>query len=172
MTADDPLDGADVGETRTVRRSKTLHGINFEPCEFYGSDRQADIRITDLEVVEDEREGYADDVRITWEADLTKRLPRNWDRHTEPVTAGEKRQQRRKKWLGRIAQAAALAIPFGIASAIAAYTAQGLEGMTINGEPMTVPPFVELLPALLLVFGLAGLIMWTIRGGFQGRVRA
>lgn len=154
--AQDPLEGADVGETRTVRRSKTLYGMDMEPMEFFGGDRQQDVRIADVEVVEDERDGYCDDVRITWEADLTKTLPRNWDRCNEPRTADEERQERRWKWIGRGLKAAGILLPFAGAAWIATYlTNATLAGMTIDGEPVQ-PVGVE---AALPVMALAVLLV-------------
>lgn len=165
----DPLYGADVGETRTVTRSKTLHGINFEPREFYGTDRQADIRVADLEVVEDD-EGNEHNIRITWEADLTKNLPRRWDYCREPRTDEEQATARRKRWLGKVAKAGALMLPFGIATGLALWIMPAFEGVTINGEPMAAPSPVATTAVMLLVAGMAGLLFWAIREGPPSRV--
>jgi hypothetical protein len=51
---DDPLEGADIGETRTVKREQTLHGINYTPNEYFGGDRNSDVELTDVEIIEAE----------------------------------------------------------------------------------------------------------------------
>lgn len=133
---DDPLDGADVGETRTVRRSTTLHGIDMEPQEFWGSDRLADRRIADAEVVENS-EGDPIDVALTWEADLTKTLPPRWDYCRDPRTEEEEAAARRKKWLGRSKKAVGFAVVPLVAWLPAMwFTSQLTQNMTINGQPI------------------------------------
>lgn len=57
----DPLEGADVGETRTVRESIEFHTTEFAPGAFYGSDRFGDVGVADVEVREDE---YGDEVVV------------------------------------------------------------------------------------------------------------
>lgn len=171
MPDDDPLDGADVGETRTVRRELYLHGVDMEPVEFYGMDRSADIRIADLEVCENS-EGEPRDVRITWEADVTKHLPPRWDQATEPRTVEEMRVARRTRWLKTAARALAVLLPVGIALGVAYWMMQGLDGsVTINGEPLRPPPVLETLPVVLLVVVIVWLISWGVRGGFPGKVK-
>lgn len=165
----DPLEGADVGETRTVRRSKTLHGINMEPMEFFGTDRQADIRVADLELVEDD-EGDLHDVEITWEADLTKNLPRRWDRCTEPRTEGEEKQARRRKWLNRISRASAVILPLVVSYAIGIHVVEGaFENITINGEPMGPVTWMDMAPTLGLVAVLTLILYYGLRGGLPRR---
>lgn len=166
---DDPLDGADVGETRTVTRSKTLHGIDMEPREFWGSDRMADRRIADVEVVENS-EGEPIDVELTWEADLTKTLPPRWDYCREPRTEEEEANARRKKWLARVAQGIAIALPIGVASALMYGIAPAFENVTINGEAMAVNP-ASMVTTALLVVGFASVMMWAVRRGLPGKVR-
>lgn len=168
----DPLDGADVGETRTVTRSKTLHGVDFEPREFYGTDRQRDIRIDDISVVGDDQ-GEPRDVEITWEAELTKCLPPRWDHAREPRTEAEEKQARRRKWMRRGISAVAALLPLGLVTVVTFHLLNALSGdLLINGEPMGPVSFVDILPALILVFGIAALIIWGVRGGFPGRLTA
>lgn len=167
MSENDPLDGADVGETKTVERSKTLHSATYEPGVYYGSDRIGSAEIADVEIVEDE---YGEDaIRVTWEGDLTKALPPNWDHHREPVTERELRQERRKKWKGRAGRAAQILIPAAICVGIAAHVMNTISGeVTMNGEPVGTPGF----ESIAFVFGLVVIIMLgvqyaprTIRGG-------
>lgn len=165
MTDADPLEGADVGETRTVRETKTLHGINMEPDVYYGSDRFGETRIADVEVVRGD-DGEADDIRVTWEGDVTKALPRRWDYCREPRTAAEERAATRKKWLGRAAKAVGFLLPVGVATLVASHVMNGLSGdLTINGEPMVAPTAVELVPLVVMVMGLAAFFAWAVSGG-------
>lgn len=163
----DPLDGAAIGETRTVRESKTLHGINFEPLVYAGSDRQGMAEIVDVEIVKDDRDGYCDDIRVTWEGDITKTLPPRWDQCNEPRTEKEHKTAKRKKWIGRVITAVAAILPVAIAVAITIpVTERVFDGsLTINGEPMTMPSVWEILPMLGLILLLVGIIFWGVRGG-------
>lgn len=169
---DDPLDGASIGETTTVTETVDLYGINMAPDVFFGSDRFGDADIVDVEIVETGGEDY-NNLKVTWEGDMTKRLPRRWDYHREPVTETEKKAAARKKWLSRGIQAASLVIPLGLATAVATHMMGQLDGsMTINGEPLNAPTFAELAPAVLLVFLISAVIAWGMKGGFPGKVRA
>lgn len=161
MTDEDPLRHADVGETKTIRQQKTLHGINFEPDVFYGSDRFGDARIVDVEILEDDRDGYADDVRITWEGEITKRLPERWDYCRQPRTDAERSAARRKKWIRRITRAAPLM--FGVLLAVAIGTAVmgGLADVTVNGDPLVALSIYNFIGILAFVLGFAGFIAWA-----------
>jgi len=131
-TDSDPLEGAAIGEKRTVQRSKTLHGINFEPREFVGSDREADVEIADVEVIKG-GDGECDNVKVTWEAEMMKTLPRNWDTWEKPDT--------QNVWVSRLAKVAAIVLPLGLAIGVAHFLMQGLaRRLTINGEPFVYGP--------------------------------
>lgn len=167
----DPLKNADVGETVTLRKSKTLHTINYTPEEYFGSDRFAgNIEIVDIEIVEGD---YDDkDIRVTWESDVTKRLPRRWDYHAEPVTEEEHRQARRQKWMRRAGKAAAVFVPAGIATALSVeLTGRIAEQMTINGEPMAAPSPAATVGVVGVIMLLALVIHYGLSGGFPGTVR-
>lgn len=158
----DPLDGAAVGETRTVTRSKTVDTFDMEPREFWGSDRQRDVEIADVEIVTNERDGL-DDIRVTWEAEVTKRLPRRWDECDEPRTAAERRSERRSKWLGRVGQAVGFVFSIAFVSTVAAIiTRWTFDGSaTINGQPLTAPSVPTMAGMLILVICLAGVFIWA-----------
>ena len=169
-TDDDPLAGAAIGETRTIRRSKTLSGIDLEPREFWGSDRQRDVSIADVEIVSDEHDDDIDDIRVAWEGEVTKTLPPRWDQCNEPRTDDERRDERRTRWAKKIIAAALLLVPIGIASVATYYLMQGLSGsMTINGEPVTAPTPVELAASFALLMGITLVILWGIKGGLPRR---
>lgn len=166
QTSQDPLDGAAVCETRTVRESKTLHGIDMEPSVFFGSDRQVDHQIVDVEVIEDDRDGYCDDVKITWEGEVTKTLPRRWDESNEPRTAAEEKQAKRAKWRGRALRAAATLIPLGIGLGVTMHAMNAIAGsMTVNGETVTTPSMLEVAPVIALIAGFVLFLKWAASGG-------
>lgn len=167
----DPLDGADIGETATVSETVDLYGINMAPDVFFGSDRFGDADIVDVEIVETDGEDY-NNIKVTWEGEMTKQLPLRWDYHREPVTEEEKRVASRRKWLYRGGRAAAVLIPMGLATWLAAVMMRRVSGeMTINGEPVVAPTFAEMLPAMAAVLLLSALIMYGLKGGFPGMAR-
>jgi hypothetical protein len=164
------MDGLNVGETVNVRASKTLDEINYTPLVFWGSDRMGDYRVEDVKILEDDETGEQQ-IKITWEGDLTKRLGRKWDHHNEPVTESEKKQAKRKRWLGRIGQAAALVIPVVASMAIGIHVTQTLaEKMTVNGEPLPAPAVADIAPLVVIVALVAGIIHIGLKGGFPGMV--
>jgi len=152
----DPLDGADVGETKTVRDTVELHAIDFEPDVFWG-DRIGSSEIENVDVVEDE---YGDQkLVVTFEGELTKALPRRWDSYREPVTDAEEAAQRRRKWEKNAARAVAVVAPLGLALFITNHVMQQMTGITINGEPMQ-PPSPEM---FAVIIGLALFFMWALQ---------
>lgn len=166
----DPLDGADIGETVAVREPMTLHAINFShPDVFRGSDRYGYPDIADVELVEND-EGYHD-IRIIWEGEVTKQLPRRWDRRAEPVTEREKRQARRRTWAKRIGGALSFLLPWALVVGVAWHVMGAVSSnMTINGEPMAAPDPTSFAVTAGLVVVLAAIIHWGVNGGFPGTV--
>jgi hypothetical protein len=160
---EDPLEGADVGETRHVERSKHFHGINFEPRELHGSDRLGDATITNIEIVEGD-DGEADDFVVTWEGDMTKTLPRRWDSCREPRTPEEETQARRRKWLRRGIQTISVAVPMAIAVGVSHYLMRGLD-LTMNGVDVGAPTAGMALSIFLL-----GMLMFAIIRWLPGRM--
>lgn len=133
---DDPLDGADVGETRTVRESVDLYTVDFEPDVFYGSDRFSDTEIADVEVAENEHGDRK--LVVTFEGEVTKALPRRWDRAREPLTEREERTARRREWVMKALATGGLLAPAVVATVVATW-AMDAGDMTVNGEPMQAP---------------------------------
>lgn len=141
-----PLDGADIGETRTVRESVELYTIDFKPDVYFGSDRIGRATAAGVEVAEDE-DGY-ETVVVTFEGEITKALPRRWDWCREPRTATEKKAQRRKRWLGKAATAFGVLLPLGIATGFTYLLMGRMEGRTIETGPMQ-PPGLEFYAGLI-----------------------
>lgn len=165
----DPLDGAAIGETVTIRESVDLPVINFSPDVYFGSDRFGDCDVAGLELVED-ADGH-EAVRVVFEGEVTKQLPRRWDYHREPVTAEEKRAHWRKTWLKRAGQAAAFVLPFAFAGLIATRVMNGLAGVTLNGEPMAPASGTDIWLSVVPILVVAALIAYGLQGGFPGTVR-
>jgi len=168
MTSEDPLDGADIGETREVTVEQTHHGINFAPGEFVGRDREGHHDITRVEIIDPEFEGDYSDIRVVWKGELTKTLPPNWDHHTDPGTDTETRRSRRDKWATRVVKTVSTVVVFAVVGGIAtAVTNEMAQGMTVNGEQLPMVGFSEVLPVLFI-----GVIIWAIlwSGVLPGRV--
>ena len=153
---DDPLRNADVGETKTVRESVELHTINFSPNTFYKTDRIGACEAVDVEIAEDE--DGSETVVVTFEGEVTKILPRNWDKSREPRTATEEKQARRTAWKRKVGTAAMFLIPAGVATFIASRMMASLEGVHIAGEPVE-PLGVEFFITFAL---LVAFIAWSI----------
>jgi hypothetical protein len=169
--SDDDIRHWDVGEKRTVRESKTLHGINYAPEEYFGSDRHADdIRIADIEIVEPEREGDLQDLRITWESDVTKHLPERWDHNLQREVNESKFDGLAAKYGEKVITAVSLLLPMGIAYVVGTRMLNTMAGVTVNGEPLTPPTSGELLGTLFVILLLAVIIMYGLKGGFPGYV--
>lgn len=169
---DDPLEHADIGTTHTIRKSKTLHSINYTPDEFFGSDRFPDhIDIVDVELVETDDMSCGPDIKITWEGDVTKRLPRRWDYHAEPVTDAERKQARRVKWARRLITPAITLGTVVFAVFLATEVTRRAAGqMTINGEAVAAPSFASVVPSVVVLALLAWMIVYGLKGGFPRRM--
>lgn len=153
----DPLEGADIGETVHVEQEETFRAN--VPLELIGNDRLTDAEVVDIELTDDR------EVTITWEADLTKTLPRRWDECREPRTDAERKQARRRKWARKLAPVATNALVFAIASAVAYRVMRTVSGeITINDQPMTVGGPVEILGPMFLI----ALLVLVIGYGFRG----
>lgn len=170
----DPLRHAAIGTTVVHRESKTLHSINYTPSTYFGSDRiPGDIDIVDVELVETDDDSCGPDIRITWEGEITKKLPRNWDSHPEPVTETERRHARRQRWLGRIGRVAGVVLPMAVAGWVTLMVMDMLAGsMTINGEPVTAPAPGEFAAVFGTITVIGLLIMWGLRSGLPGMANA
>ena len=168
----DPLDGAAVGETKRVIETVDLYGINMAPDVFIGSDRFGDHDIANVEIIETDDEDY-NNIRVTWEGEITKQLPLRWDYHSEPVTESERRTAERRKWLARGLKAASILLPVALSTWVAMVVMSRAAGtMTINGQPMPAPTWGSFAPTVAIVLVVAALIYVGLQGGFPGRARA
>lgn len=169
--SEDPLEGADVGESKFVSETRTIHAIDLQPDAFRGSDRFGEVTVGDIEVVEDE---YGDDeIQITLEGEVTKQLPARWDYHREPVTEAEKIKAKRRTWSRRVGRAVATLVPIGIAT-VASWNVMGAlrSDMTINGEPVAaLEPQVFYLLFVFMVLAASAIYLWLpgIAGSSQRR---
>ena len=160
MSDADPLDGADVGETRRVTETVELHSATYAPETFYGPDRAGEYGV-DVTVSED---GYGDPVvEVTYTGEVTKQLPKRWDRG---VDSGAGESGGRTRWPTVLGALATVGAAIG-ASALATHTLAAAD-LTINGS--AVAP-LRVWPTAVTV-GLLALLAWTIlhgvRGGFPG----
>ena len=156
VAEDDPLRNADIGETKTVRESVELHTINFSPDTFYKSDRIGRCEAVDVQIAEDE--DGSETVVVTFEGELTKILPRNWDKSSEPRTAAEEKQSRRAVWKRRAATAAMFLVPVGIATYLTSTVMEQIAGQSIHTEPIQ-PPGIEVYFVMILMIAF---LAWSI----------
>jgi len=164
---DDPLEDAAVGETRTVTHEQVYHGVDHEPRAFRGTDRAGAASIRDVEIVE--RDDAADDLRVTWDGDVTKTLPRGWDDHTR-VPDDESRS---RQWLGTAARILfSVAVTGLVTIAVMNTVFQGLAGKTIEVESAMLPSTVELALVVVGILGIAMVFVWAASGGLPPRTGA
>jgi hypothetical protein len=161
---EDPLEHADVGETVTVTREKTLHSINFDPDVYYGGDRVGESDVVDARLVENEYGNH--DIVVTFEGDLTKTLPRRWDQCEEPRTEREEQREQKRQWRKKWSRRLSLAIGTVISIVVATFVTHRVMSR-VAGEP----PYEEITaPGLGEVAGMAGglllfalFTMWAIQ---------
>jgi hypothetical protein len=131
---DDPLEGADIGETVAVENQSELWlGELADHDQTAGSDRYATHELADAEIRTDE---YGDKhLVVTVESEVTKKLPRRWDDCREPRTDEEAQQARRRRWIGGILKHGSTVAIFGIAAAIATkVTNEAMSNLVIDGS--------------------------------------
>lgn len=150
MNDDDPLDGADIGETVTVRETSDFWVPALASDATDGSDRMADNEVVETKVVTNSRGGK--ELRVTVESDVTKRLPRRWDQSDTPRTDSERRQARRRRWASRLARLLPIPVTLGIGLAITDRIMSRLNGdVVIGGDPLTYTTY-DLVPVVAIVF--------------------
>lgn len=150
MTDDDPLDGADIGDTATVREESEIWVGDGLTNQFsVGTDRFADTEVVDMSVRIDEYgEQY---IKVTTESKVTKTLPRKWDQCKEPRTASERRQRRLATWGSRIAQLLPIPVTLGIGLAVTHRVMSRLDGeVMFGGDPLTYSA-IDLIPVVMIV---------------------
>jgi len=141
---DDPLEGAGVGDTETVEHTAELWLGNLADDSTRGGDRFAEHELAGAEVRTNE---YGDRVlHVTVQSDVTKRLPRHWDRerHDEPAARG---------WALRTAWFVA---GVAIATAVAHRLLDTLAGEAVTFDELA----LGLTPAAGLAAALA-VLLWT-----------
>jgi len=155
----EPLDGADVGDTATVTETQELWIGDLAHDDTRGSDRFADHRVTDTEVVTDE---YGEQVlRVTVASDMTKRVGRNWDR--EPWGGAESGSESRSTWVRRAINAGVTGLSLAIGLVVTNRVARRLNSeVTINGEPAAMPTGAELLGPVLVIVAVALVVLWAL----------
>lgn len=159
MTDDDPLAGADVGETVTISEETTHYHLT--PDELRGEDRFADVEI---EAVHYDPE--YDKTHIEWDVEVTKALPPRWDYCREPLTDAARRRERLSQRLHQIWQFSVLGGTGILVTFVAHAIMSQLAGeLVINGEPMAAPPDGAFVGVALLVVGLAALIHIVLGDG-------
>lgn len=166
----DPLDGAKIGETRTVAREDRRWVGFIVDEELYGDDRETSIDVTDIYL--DENDHGEREVVVEYDAELTQKLPAKWDVSDMPRTEREAKAERRNKWLRRCAKLAPLAVTgvvvFGVTSL--AFPAISRVSMEVS-ETTTAPSFMDVMPSVALVFIIAAVIVYGLSGGLPGAVR-
>lgn len=163
MVEDDPLRNANVGETFEVSEDVEFSVWGYRPDVAYsGRDRESDVAPVDAEVVGSEGN---EEIRVTFEGEVTKTLPARWDKCDEPRTRREKIQAKRRKWVGWSIQAISVTLPLMIAFFVFNQVQQAVSGVTIGGEPSDVPLIIEIFPVVVMVLLLAIVIYY---GVFKG----
>jgi len=160
MSEDDPMDGARVGETRTLTRTVDIYPVDYEPSEWFGRDRDRQaLRVGDTEVYTEE---YGDEqLRVTIEADVTKQLPATFD----SVETKPSQTETPSFWKHLAGEAVALAIGVGISLGTAWWVSNTvLQEVTVNGEPLV---GVSLIPVVILTL-FAVILVRGFAGGFPG----
>jgi hypothetical protein len=166
MSDDDPLDGAAVGETRTVRHTEEfpLWDAVWD-SEFLGDDRQVrDIEIADAAVVGPEGNEY---VVIEFEGEAMKTLPRGaFSVVEEPEPASQSGSSRWRRSLAWVTQAISILLPLTFAVLVAHLSMQALsQDVMINGQELTAPPLWQVLGFAWFALVIFILILWGVAGG-------
>ena len=153
----DPLDGLGIGESVTVQETSKIYLSDLETQHWFGSDRESESRLSDINLRENE---YGDKyLDVTVESEITRTWPRRWD---DLYEHGQRVRTRREGttlgWTGQ-------AISFGIVLAFAAFavwiatrTVQKLEGTTIEFTATVMPSFFD----MALVVAFIAFLVWSI----------
>lgn len=149
MSEEDPLDGADIGETVRIEETVELWAGAISADETRGSDRFANHEVADIEVVEDE---YGEKiVRLSVESDVTKRLPHCWSREPNPKPETEKNGGLSWRFIaGRLAPPV-VAIGIGVWVTQSMFRALAGESIEFAAEPPTLAVSVITIVALMVV---------------------
>lgn len=159
----DPLAGAAVGETRTFEHETALHMADVVPFAYTGRDRDYEVEITDIEVVEDDREGYLDDIHIEYEVEATKHLPPRWDDCDEPRTQAERRRSRWQSAGALAAPFAGGAVSLGVVTLVTHHVMTKIGGARLETDPMSAPTLAETGGMVVLIVAIGLFLMWALQ---------
>jgi FlaG/FlaF family flagellin (archaellin) len=161
--ADDLLDDADLGEKARIAHSERRH--RALPEGLAGDDRFVD----DLDVeatIDTVHDGWVE-LELHWQGEATKRLPRRWDYHAEPITDAETRRARRQRWGRVIGKVLAFAIPAVLSIGFATVVMQRVsQSLTVNGQSVTEPTLSSTFLTVGPILIIAAIIIWGLSGGF------
>jgi hypothetical protein len=171
----DPLEGADIGETRRVE-STGEHSLWSSTAvdPFVGFDRDAtNIEIESAEIVGEEGN---ERVEITYAADVTKTLRPHWrdglDKEPDKSVGGVKSERAsRVQRIGGLLLGAAVSIGVGVA--VMRHVTGSLAGKTVTFGPQ--PSLMDIAPAvgtigLLALFIMAAMPYLPSMAGRGGRI--
>ena len=157
MSDDDPLADADIGETATVEATTELWAGDLAADAVRGSDRFASHDIATVEVRTNERGSQVLDVTVR--SDVTKQLPRRWDR----APRGTPTASTPSRWrhVGGLLLGAAVAL--GVSVALTQRMLGALAGETVT-FPDAAPTLLDLAPAIgvivLLTVGIGTILSY------------
>ena len=169
MTDETPLRHADIGETETLETQTEVNLTFVEPDLWYYEDLLlGDQELTDVDVRENE---YGEKrVVLTWEREATKALGSEWDK--KPLPQSTKDPNHKTPIGGWKRALAEIGIPIGVTGIIAWFVLSRVNGamadMTVNGEPLGHVDPVGIFVSLFLIFAIAALIVWGLKGGLSG----
>lgn len=151
MSSDDPLADADIGESITVEATAEMWAGDLAADAVRGTDRFATHDIAGVEVRTNERGNQV--LEVTVRSDVTKQLPRRWDRAPRDTpTASEPSRWRQ---LGGLLLGAALAT--GVSVALTKRMLGALAGETVM-FPDTAPTLLDLAPGIGVILLLTLLV--------------
>ena len=149
MSADDPLEGADIGDTETVEHTAEMWLGDLADEQTRGSDRFATHEVRDIEVRTDE---YGDQILdVTVESEVTKRLTYRWD-HEARESGTQTREHSMLREVGGTLLGVGVAIGVGVA--VTQRVMGELAGETIEIADTT-PTVLDLAPAVGIIALLA-----------------
>jgi hypothetical protein len=137
----DPLADADIGETATVEATTELWAGDLAADAVRGSDRFASHDIATVEVRTNERGNQVLDVTVR--SDVTKQLPRRWDRTARDTPTAS--TPSRWRHVGGLLLGAAVAL--GVSVALTQRMLGALAGETVT-FPDAAPTLLDLAPGI------------------------
>lgn len=169
MTAHDPLENADVGDTHTIGGSCEVHLRDLPGQKWRGSDREYEVELTNIDVFETADGNQV--VAIDYDGEVMKTLPRRWDRATEPRTDAERKAERRVQLAKRLTSVGVAAGSIVFAVGVATWTTnQVAKSTTINGQAVGPIAPGEMATTLFVILIIAAVILAGLKGGFPGKV--